>query len=187
MQDKVFERFLARQHQEGMALAAASDLLDLSPMFSYDDAPPQFYLARFHCKGLIRAVDGGVAEADRFEVMISFPSDYLRRANPFEVLAWTGPANIFHPNISANAPVICIGRLAPGTPLVDIIYQCFEIITYHKVTMREDDALNREACVWARANQHRFPIDKRPLKRRALDIQLEAMEQTKGELQNRTA
>ncbi|HVR30785.1 MAG TPA: hypothetical protein VMS86_14780 [Thermoanaerobaculia bacterium] len=41
--------------------------------------------------------------------------------------------------------------------------------------MREDDALNREACVWARANQHRFPLDRRPLKRRALRFELRPM------------
>ena len=179
MQDNIFESFLERQQKEGMALAAESDLLELIPMFAFDDGPPQYYLARFHCKGLVRSFDGEIVEADRFEVMISFPSDYLRRADPFEVLSWMGPREVFHPNISAKAPVICIGRLAPGTPLVDIIYQCFEIITYNKVTMREDDALNREACVWARANQQRFPVDSRPLKRRALDIQIEAMEQVK--------
>jgi hypothetical protein len=80
---------------------------------------------------------------------------------------------VFHPNISDKAPFICVGKLAPNTPLVDILYQCFEIITYNKVTMREDDALNTEACVWARENQHRFPIDRRPLKRRALDLEVE--------------
>ena len=58
----------------------------------------------------------------------------------------------------------------PGTPLVDLLYQCFEIITYTKVTMREDDALNRAACGWARENQDRFPIDPRPLKRRRLRV-----------------
>ena len=188
MPDKIFESFLERQYEEGMALAADSDLLELVPMLSFDDGPPQYFLARLHCKGLVRSLNGEITEADRFEVMISFPSDYLRRANPFEILSWLGPSDVFHPNISAKAPVICIGRLAPGTPLVDILYQCFEIITYNKVTMREDDALNRDACVWARANQQKFPLDRRPLKRRALDIQVEAMEQEgPGVLQNRTA
>lgn len=175
MLDKIFESFLERQYEEGMALAAESDLLELVPMFWSVDGPPQSYLARFSCKGLVQAHDREVKEADCFEVMISLPSDYLRHANPFEVLAWLGPTNVFHPNISSKAPIICVGRLAPGTPLVDILYQCFEIITYNKVTMREDDALNREACVWARQNQHRFPLDTRPLKRRALALQVEAI------------
>ena len=51
-------------------------------------------------------------------------------------------------------------------------YQLFEIITYKRVTMREDDALNPVACAWARRNTHRFPIDPRPLKRRTVEFRL---------------
>src|SRR6266446_2318 len=70
-----------------------------------------------------------------------------------------------HPNISA--PFMCLGHIAPATPLVDLIYCSFELITYIKCTMRENDALNREACGWAR-HQARFPLDRRPLKRRPM-------------------
>jgi hypothetical protein len=162
--DPVFQSFLARQYAEGMALAQASDLLDLVPL---DGDPPDRYVARLACRGLVRLSNGRVAEADRFDVGIWFPSDYLRRAEPWEVLTWLGPRRVFHPNISHRLPLICVGRLAPGTWLVDLLYQCFEIITYQKVTMREDDALNPAACAWAREHQDRFPIDPRPLKWRA--------------------
>ena len=106
-------------------------------------------------------------------VGIGFHDGYLRAADPCRVLTWLWPRNVFHPNISDRAPFICVGHLVPGTSLVDILYQCFEIITYHKVTMREDDALNKDACAWARQNQHRFPIDPRPLKRRSVDFHVE--------------
>ena len=89
-----------------------------------------------------------MTEANHFEMGIWFPADYLRRVEPFEVLTYLGPREVFHPNI--KAPFICVGRLVPGTPLVDILHQCSEIITYNKVTMREDDALNQDACAWAR-------------------------------------
>jgi len=172
MLDKIYTAFLERQYQEGMALARASDLLDLSPL---DGLPPQHYVVQYYCKGLVRPARGEVVEADYFEVGVWFPSDYLRRAEPFQVLRWFGPPYVFHPNISDKAPFICVGRLAPGTPLVDILYQCFEIITFNKVTMREDDALNKDPCAWARRNQYRFPVDRRPLKRRALDVQVEPL------------
>ena len=68
--------------------------------------------------------------------------------------------------------MICVGRLYPGTRLLDIIYQLYEIITYQKVTMREDDALTPDACVWSRQNQHCFPIDDRPLRRRVRRLQV---------------
>jgi hypothetical protein len=173
MTDKIFEAFLRRQYEQGMALARDSDLLEL---IALDGPPPQHYVACFSCKGLVRTNAGDIVEAERFELGTWFPDDYLCEANPFRVLTWFGPRRVFHPNISDHAPLICVGRLAPGTSLVDILYQCFEIITYNKVTMREDDALNKEACAWARRNQHRLPIDSRPLKRRALDVSVESIE-----------
>lgn len=168
--DPVFQRFLERQYEEGMTLAAASDLLELFvPLLS-----PPSVVARFRCKGLVRLPDGAIEEADCFEAGIWFPPDYLRRCEPFEILRWFGPPNIWHPNISDTAPLICVGRLAPGTPLVDILYQIFEIITWTKYTPREDDSLNKACCSWARQNQHRFPVDRRPLKRRQLNLEVSA-------------
>ena len=67
-------------------------------------------------------------EADLFDVGIRFPNDYLRRANPFEVLTWPNPPHAWHPNI--RFPAICVGRLLPGTCLTDILLQVHEIITY---------------------------------------------------------
>ncbi|MGH7467141.1 MAG: hypothetical protein ACRENP_04060 [Longimicrobiales bacterium] len=165
--DPIRAAFLQRQYEEGMALARDSDILRLTPV---GGDPPERYVADFHCRGLVRSLAGEVSEANHFAVGIWFPSDYLRHAEPWQILTWLGPRRVHHPNISAVAPYICVGRLVPGTALVDLIYQCFEIITYKKVTMRENDALNLEACAWARVHQDRFPIDTRPLKRRALQL-----------------
>jgi hypothetical protein len=175
--DRVFEGFLQRQFEDGMALAARSDLFDLLPL----DPPPlvQRYIACFHCTGLVRAADGAVTEANQFAVALTFPDDYLRRADPSQVLMWLGPREVFHPNVSNRGPFICVGRMGPGTSLVDLVSQIHEIITYNKVTMREDDALNIDACAWARANQDRFPVDTRPLKRRNIAFTLAATEVTK--------
>jgi hypothetical protein len=166
--DPIYEAFLDRQYEEGAALERESDLVELVPS---PIAPPHF-VARFRCKGLVRAKDGEIREADRFEAGIWFPPTYLRRADTFEVLRWFGPSNVWHPNISDKLPLLCVGRLAPGTPLVDLLYQIFEIITYHKYMPRESDALNSDACAWARRNQDRFPVDRRPLKRRKLNLEV---------------
>jgi hypothetical protein len=160
--DRVLTRFLARQREEGMGLAAASDLLELTPL---GPAPAPAYLARFRCRGLVRR-GAQVLEHDDFLVGIHFPEWYLRRFETARVLTFIEPDDIFHPNI--RKPFICVGRMQPGTGLVDLLYQVFEIITYRNVEMREPEALNHEACVWARRNVHRFPVDDRPLKRRVL-------------------
>ena len=166
--DPIFARFLQRQREEGKALAAASDLLDLD---AYPVAPPHF-VATFHCKGLVRLPDDSIKESNFFQAGIWFPPDYLRRADPFEILRWFGPPNIWHPNISDTLPLVCVGRVSPGTPLVDLVYELFDLLTYAKFNPRENDCLNQACCSWARDNQHRFPVDRRPLKRRPLNLEV---------------
>jgi hypothetical protein len=173
--DRPLTGFLTRQLEEGLALAGASDLLELTPWggWSWSGLPPRRYIARFYCTGLVRRDDGSVEEANDFQVGIFFPGDYLRRAEPFEVLSWHGPMEVHHPNIAYMAPFVCIGHLAPGTPLVEILYRLFEVITYQNVTMSEHDALNKAACEWARRNRARLPVDRRPLKWRVPDTRVE--------------
>jgi hypothetical protein len=40
------------------------------------------------------------------------------------------------------------------------------VITYGRLAVDERNALNAEACAWARRHLDRFPIDRRPLKSR---------------------
>ncbi len=172
MNDRIFTAFLERQYVDGMALAAASDILRLVPAAG---DPPHRYLAEFRCTGLVTTEQGAIETADRALCGIWFPSDYLHTADPFLVLQWLAPSRPFHPNVAAHAPFICAGRIRAGTPLVDLIFQLYEIITYSRVTMREDDCLNRDACAWARRNQHRFPFDRRSLCRQSADIAVEEL------------
>jgi len=160
MNDPVFQGFLQRQLDEGLALAAASDILELQPM---GRPLPQHFLAAFKCRGVVQTRGDQIGEVGRCVVGIFFPPDYLRRALVPEVVTWLEPLNVFHPNI--RPPFVCVGRLEPGTGLVDLLFQVFEIFVYRNFNPREDDCLNQRACAWARNNQHRFPIDPRPLKR----------------------
>ena len=167
--DRVFDSFLMRQHSDALDLSAASDIVGLVPL---GGPPPTHYVACFHCRGLVKSPAGDVEEAGYFEAGICFPPDYLRRADPFKVVTWFGPPDVWHPNISDRGPVICIGRLAPGTSLKDIVHQVYEVITYQKYTPNEFDSLNKAACAWARSHAHRFPIDRRPLRRRTLNLEV---------------
>ncbi len=168
--DPVYRRFMERQLEEGRALEHSSDLVRLH----VPSLAPPHVVAEFRCKGLVREGEGEIREAGEFHVGIWFPPDYLRRADPFEMLRLFTP-HVWHPNVSRELPLICIGRLAPGTPLVDILYQLFDILTYQKYNPRENDALNKPACAWARAHQDRFPVDRRPLKRRPLCLEAQPL------------
>jgi hypothetical protein len=160
--------FCERQCEEGAALAQASDILELDCMDT-----GQHHIAHYACRGLVKDKDGVVREADSFHVGFYFSADYLRSVNPYEVVTLFGPPNTYHPNIAFGAPFICVGHIAPGTRLVDLLYQVYEILSWQRLTPREDDALNKDACRFARENQHRFPIDRRPLKRRAIKLEVE--------------
>ena len=173
MPDRILNAFLRRQEEEGRALAAQSDLVSLVPSGS----PPDRYVLELRCNGLVEASPHEIVEASQFLVDIWFPPTYLRFADPFRVLTWLAPRNIFHPNIAATAPLICVGHLAPGTALVDLMYRVFEIVTWNKVTVREDDALNAAACQWARQHRDRFPVDRRPLKRQPLAAHIKMVSQ----------
>jgi hypothetical protein len=166
--DKIFDSFLSRQLADGLSLAEESDLLELTPL---GPQPVQRYLARFACATLVRGDGGEVRETQGFAVGIWFPADYLRRADPFEVATWLAPANAFLPNV--RPPFICLGKITPGMSLIDLLYQAHEIGAGLKLTVREDDALDPQACAWARRHSDRFPIDTRPLKGSALDFELE--------------
>jgi hypothetical protein len=155
--DDILRGYLEQQYKEGMELATASDLLEL---VSADGEPSSHYLARFTCKGLARSRTGVIEEAVEFGFAINIPDDYLRRVDPLRIVAVLGP-DIWHPNI--RTPFICLGHVSPGTPLVGLLYQLYEIVTYHNYAAH--DALNPEAAAWARENQYRFPLDHRPLKR----------------------
>src|SRR3989304_5946699 len=111
MEDRILAAFLRRQHDEAMALAQASDLLDVVAL---DPRFPDRYIARFHCTGLIRTREGNVVDANHFALGVWFRPDYLVRADPFLVLTWFEPWAVFHPNI--GPPFVCVGRIAPGTP-----------------------------------------------------------------------
>ena len=157
MNDPVFRNFLEAQHREAMALAAASDILQLE---SEQAAPPQKYIARFNCHGLVMTQAGQIEEANQFDVGIWLPDDYLRSADPKQVVTILKPWSIWHPN--AGGPFICLGRLTSGTSLVDILFQVHAIVTFQNWAAH--DSLNPAAAEWSRNNQQRLPVDRRPLK-----------------------
>jgi hypothetical protein len=162
--DRIFADFLAAQLDEGRALAAECDRLLLLPLPGPETAPSR-YIARFTCRGLVRDPETReIREHDRFEVGILFPPDYLRTVRPYQIVTLLSPPHTWHPN--ACFPGICLGRMHPGTGIVELLYQAYEVLTYQRMTTVERDSLNPEACAWARRNRFRFPTDPRPLKRR---------------------
>jgi hypothetical protein len=170
MSDPIYEAFLRQQFKEGMALASSSDVLDLTPL---PGEPPCRFIAHFEGRrGLVRDPRGQIMEFEKFIVGIWFPEDYLRRVNIPQVLTYLGPhPEPWHPNI--RPPFVC-AHIEPGTALVDILYACHEIWTWN-LFATGDEGLNHAASQWSRKQERsRFPIDRRPLKRRVVQVDVTA-------------
>ncbi len=166
--DQVLKAFLRKQRAEALVLAGESDILKLAAI---GGEPPSMFIAHFACKGLVESDDGRIEEAEGFDVGILLPPDYLRRADVRQVLTYLGPhRRPWHPNI--KPPYICV-RVTPGMPLVDLLYTCHELWTW-RLYATGDEGLHHAAAQWARRQDPgRFPVDRRPLKRRLLDLEIE--------------
>jgi hypothetical protein len=166
--DRSFATFCRRQAEDGLALASQSDLFRLLPEET-PGGPPQTFWAFFSCRTYVRRQGQVVKAAPLTAVRIYFAADYLREVRPYEVVCLRTPADIFHPNIHPIDGTVCVGEsfLRPSTPLTEIIYQVFSILTWAKWS---HFALNGEAAEWARNHPEALPADTRGLKRRNLGI-----------------
>jgi ubiquitin-protein ligase len=172
--DPIQQKFLRWNFEQGTQFAAQSDIVHLDPQPTLPGMPPDRYLAVFRCNGLIH--DGqSVRVGNQFAVGIAFPADYLvAPPNVVRILTLLTP-NVWHPNVAMTAPVLCVGHITPGMTLVEHLYQLYEIFSWQKLATH--DPLNPAAAQWARdpANRARFPVDRRPLKRRAIEIKAGAV------------
>jgi hypothetical protein len=147
---------------------ADSDILKLLPITM--GPVTDRYIAEFSCRGLVQNEADQIVEFNKFAVGIWFPEDYLRRVDLSLVLSYLGPAlRPWHPNI--RPPYLCL-HITPGTPLVDILYSCYELFTW-RLLNTGDEGLNHAASQWARNQDPSwFPIDRRPLRRRKLRLEV---------------
>jgi ubiquitin-protein ligase len=130
--------------------------------------PPESYLLSFNLRSLVKNENGEIVEYDGVHLVEIFcppryPSDAVR-------ILFLDPANIFHPNILC--PVICLNRWIPSMFLDEICHRIAAVVGYRMFTMDENESLNRDACVWARHHQDRFPVDTRSLIDRHLKIEV---------------
>jgi hypothetical protein len=165
--DPILQRFLRWNLENATQFVAESDIVQIEPLPAPPGFAPDRFIAEFRCKGFVR--DGsGVRVADRFSVGVWFAPDYLvAPPNVARMLTLLTP-RIWHPNVAEMVPVVCIANITPGMPLVDLCFALYELFSWQR--MSTHDPLNPAAAQWARdpANRALYPVDNRPLKRRAI-------------------
>lgn len=160
MSDLVRRSFLLAQESEGLQLAEASDILSIEPLGS---SPHERYIARFEGRSVLADRDGPREANGLFVVGVWFTGEYHRQVVVPQVLTWLGPREFFHPNVLG--PLCCLGPLRTGTSLVEICFRVWSVISYQNYGLTSP--LNLAAATWARSHLDLFPVDPRPLKRRA--------------------
>jgi hypothetical protein len=168
--DEVMTDFLSTVRDEFVDRCRGTSLLVYA---SLGRQVPWLWRLTFHTRGLVRE-DGVIKEAAPHVVALRFLPDYLRRADRFEMLALLEPRSAFHPNLAP--PGICV-QVYPGEPLVEICESLHVLFSWRLRQLAENDALNKDACVWGRAHLDQLPIDPRLLFGRSLKIDLEPVEE----------
>ena len=149
--DDVFRLFLENTHAEALEFAARSDVLQIRPEKS---DPPYIYYCEFQASFLGRLPDGTVGiQPGPVRCLIRFPSDYLLSLEPrlYMRVASVLTPNFVHPNVFGG--VVCLGDgFGPGTPISEVIWLLFQIVSYRNCTLDERNAMNAEACRLLRAS-----------------------------------
>jgi len=148
MTDPIFNQFVDTQRRLAAGFAAANPgLCEILAL------PVPRFLVRFHCPVLVCPPGGYPGISTGCDVGITFGPDYCRRVD--HGLATMLTPHVFHPNIVNGA--VCLGRIAPATPLTDILCQLYEMIVWSSFSAH--DYLNADAAQWARNNPDRVPLE----------------------------
>jgi ubiquitin-protein ligase len=118
--------------------------------------PPERYVVRFDCTGIVGRSEFGPVLGEHHVVEIRLGANYPL-APP--QLTWITP--IFHPNISANGRTVCISTWYPTQFLDNLCHMLWRMIQFKNFD--PGSALNNEAAAWAVANLALLPIDNRAL------------------------
>ena len=164
MTDTIFSSFLESEGGKLVELCGSSSRLSCRLIQADEALPPSIFVVEMTCRHLVRQDNRICPSSEPCVIAIQFPADYLRRGGPRpgEILSLLAPRNCWHPNV--RFPYVCAGPIAPGTSVLDLVFRCFEIMTYVKFTPREDECLNQAACRWARAHMAEFPLESGPLR-----------------------
>lgn len=142
-------------------LASESDLFQIKGVRGN---PPEAYQIIFNGKSLMLQGDQ-VVETDHHEVTILMGVDWPQ-SQP--IFLWSTP--IFHPNI--KAPNVCpLGQpYSAMTHLDQMVETLWNMLTFQRYNIKSP--LDKQAAKWAAEHKERFPVDKRVLRNKTIDIRI---------------
>jgi hypothetical protein len=174
--DSVVADFLHAGHAELLS-RCSDDSLVRPRSFGFD--VPWLYRLDFRTRGLGKGADGLVVNVDHHAVVLRFTPDCLRHTDHFQMVQYAAPREPapYHPNICPRTGAICL-QIFPGETVVEVVSSLHDLLRWRIRNVREDNALNRDACGYGRTFVDK-PLDDRPLFGGApWTLQLEPAERT---------
>ena len=151
---------LAQEYEWLKELASKSDLIEVK---ATEGTPPRRYRVTFKCKGTMLHPESRKPCLTVNHVLeIYLPAGIPGYPNEAPYVRCLTPH--FHPNISQENNMVCIGVERDWESSLDVAWlvtHLAEMITYRVYGF--DKPYNHEAVKWAKANKAKFPLDRRPL------------------------
>lgn len=151
---------LAQEYEWLKELASKSDLIEVEPT---EDDPPTKYRVTLKCKGMMLHPASGKPCLTADHIMeIYLPAGIPGYPNEAPYVLCLTPH--FHPNISPENNMVCIGIERDWESSLDIAWlvtHLADMITYRVYGFEKP--YNQKAVKWAKANKAKLPLDTRPL------------------------
>jgi ubiquitin-protein ligase len=158
---------LQQEHEWLNELAAKSDLIEVEPV---EGDPPTKYRVTFKCKGIMLHPISEKPTLTANHIMeIYLPAGIPGYPNEAPYVMCLTPH--FHPNISPENNIVCIGIERDWESSLDIAWLVTHLaamITYRVYGFEKP--YNQDAVKWTKANKAKLPLDKRPLFKEELTI-----------------
>ncbi|MBM4446194.1 MAG: ubiquitin-conjugating enzyme E2 [Chloroflexi bacterium] len=154
------QKRLQQEHEWLKELAAKSDLIEVE---SIEGDPPTKYRVTFKYKGIMLNPASEKPTLTANHIMeIYLPAGIPGYPNEAPYVLCLTPH--FHPNISPENNMVCIGIERDWESSLDIAWlvtHLADMITYRVYGFEKP--YNQKAVKWTKANEAKMPLDKRPL------------------------
>jgi ubiquitin-protein ligase len=154
------QKRLAQEYNWLKELAAKSPLIDVEPV---EGDPPTKYRVSFKCKGMMLNPISGKPTLTANHVMeIYLPAGIPGYPNEAPYVLCLTPH--FHPNISSENNMVCVGIERDWENSLDVAWlvtHLADMITYRVYGFEKP--YNQKAVKWTKANKARLPLDNRHL------------------------
>lgn len=170
---------LAQEYEWLKELATKSDLIEVEPT---EGDPPTKYLVTLKCKGMMLHPTSGKPCLTANHIMeIYLPAGIPGYPNEAPYVLCLTPH--FHPNISPENNMVCIGIERDWESSLDIAWlvtHLADMITYRVYGFEKP--YNQKAVKWAKANKAKLPLDTRLLFKEDIAVAIPSKEAEEAEL-----